>query len=629
MFKKHTLYYKLNIYAIIVISFVILVGGIALISLFNGSMKKENTENIKNVSYNMQQLIITENEERLKSYIEIISNNELIVPLLKSKGDNSIDSISSESVDREKIDFVTIKSLKSETVLWGNYSDNIKELVDMHLNEINNIPITWIEGNKDIGLYMFCAKSLIDTSGSMIGTIIVGTKISSDEYTEYVKNVFKMDATIFAGDVRVSTTIQKDEKRQIGTTLDPKISNIVLIEGETYIGETTILDMPYLTMYAPIFDSNNKPIGVLFVGNSLRDLHKRNREIIMSVSILGTFLLAIALFAAHTWHNKMFIRPLKEVSSKIKTVSEGKYNTELIYDSKNYDEIQDLYKAFNTMAKEILYSHKKIETIAYNDTLTGIKNRALLFEKYDSVDNNSMGESLKFLMYIDIDELKAINSMLGHKIGDLLITAVSKRLVELVSNHDNYELFRLLGDEFVICRITNFTMIELHQFAKIVLHSFNEPFLVEEHKMRVTASIGVSYCKNCTEGFCVECNKDCKKSLDQLLQDAEIAVYQVKINGKSDYKVFDFKMYSLIKNKADMENDLKNAVRNNEFLLYYQPQYNLLTKEFKGFETLIRWEKPGKGLISPSSFIHIMEETGMIISIGKWVLTTAANLLKH
>jgi len=618
----------LNIFAIGVAAFIILAGGIVTINLYNESIEKENYKDIKNVSYNMEQLIITDNEERLKSYIEMISSNELIVPFLNSDSANDLTSITSELADTNEVDFIIVKGLKSEVALWGNCTDDIKELVYMNLPDLSNAPVTWIDGNIEIGLYMFGAKSLVDENGSIIGTIIAGTKISADKYTNYVKNVFNMDATIFVGDVRESTTIQKDEKRQIGTKLDPKISNVVLIKGENYIGKTTILNIPYVTMYVPILDSNKTPIGILFVGNSLSDLHKRNGQVFISMSILGGILLIISILLARTWLNKMFIKPLMEVSLKIKTVSEGKYNTELIYDMKDYDELQDLYKSFNIMAKEILYSHNKIESIAYFDTLTGMKNRAMLFEKYDATNDNPMGESLKFLMYIDIDELKAINSMLGHKRGDLLIADISKRLFEVVSGYDNYELFRLLGDEFVICRNTDFAMEELHEFAKEVLYSFSEPFYIEGHKMKVTASIGVSYCKNCSEGFCLECNKECIKSLDQLLQDAEIAVYQVKINGKSDYKVFDFTMYNLLKNKAEIENDLKSAIINKEFVLYYQPQYDILTKDFIGFEALIRWEKPGKGLISPAAFIHIAEETGMILAIGKWVLRTACLFVK-
>jgi len=628
LFKKNTLYHKLIIFAIGVTAIIIIAGGIVSINLYNGSIEKENYEDIKNVSYNMEQLIITENEERLKSYIEIISNNDLIIPLLKSEDDNDLTTISSELAATKEVDFVLVKSSKSKIALWGNCTDSIKELVDRNLPDSSNAPSTWIDGNIKIGLYMFGAKTLVDENGSAIGTIIAGTKISSDKYIDYVKNVFKMDATIFVGDVRVNTTIQKDEMRQIGTKLDPKISKVVLIKGEDYIGNTTILNMPYVTMYIPIYDSNKTPIGILFIGNSLNDLHKRNAEVFISMCILGGFLLIIASIMAHTWLNKMFIKPLLEVSLKIKTVSEGKYNTKLISDIKDYAEIQDLYNSFNVMANEILYSHKKIESIAYFDTLTGMKNRAMLFEKYDTAADNPMGESLKFLMYIDIDELKAINSMLGHKTGDILISEISKRLFEIVRVNDNYELFRLLGDEFVICRKTNFTMEELHEFAKEVLISFVEPFLIEEHIMKVTASIGVSYCKNCSDGFCAECDKDCRKSLDQLLQDAEIALYQVKINGKSDYKLFDFKMYHLLKNKAEMENDIKNAIINNEFVLYYQPQYDISTKNFIGFEALIRWEKPGKGLISPIAFIHIAEETGMILPIGKWVLRTACQFVK-
>ncbi|MHC1685262.1 MAG: EAL domain-containing protein [Clostridiaceae bacterium] len=628
MFRKNTLHYKLNIFAISLISFTIITGCAVAIYSFEQVIKKNYTENIKKVSKNFNEITIEANKQRLDSYMEFISKNGLLVKLLDKKDDQAVETVRS-SINFNEVNFIIIKNNKSEVTYLGDSSDDINELIARN-------PVTgdsesfWVDGNKKIGLYILETKIVKDSDGNNIGSIIAGFKIPADKYTLYIKEVFKMDATIFAGDVRISTTIVKDNKQQVGTTLDSNIADSVLKKGKGYTGDTDIFSTPYVTSYTPIMGPSKTPVGALVVGDSIDNLNKENLKVVISISILGAILFILSIFIANKWLNRKFIKPLEQLSSTMRIVSEGNYNTRIPDNLRNYDEIQNLYKSLGKMTREILFNHEKVKLIAYYDSLTGLENRALLIERYGADNNNTNKnkENIEFLMYLNIDKFKIVNDLLGHRIGDLLIIAISKRLVKIVNNYSCYEVFRLSGDEFVICRKTEFTINELHEFAKEVLDAFREPFFIENNKLDVTISIGIAYCIRANGGYCIGCGDKCEKNIFKLLKDAEIALYQVKSEGKNNYKIFDSEMYESIKSKAEIENELKGALERNELILYYQPQYNVLTDEFKGFEALIRWEKPGKGIISPLAFIPIAEETGLIVEIGEWVLRTACKLVK-
>jgi diguanylate cyclase (GGDEF)-like protein len=254
---------------------------------------------------------------------------------------------------------------------------------------------------------------------------------------------------------------------------------------------------------------------------------------------------------------------------------------------------------------ELLHNREELRSVAFKDQLTGLPNRLALYENLTMLKDAS-------LFYIDLDDFKYVNDSLGHAFGDRLIREVSTRLIEGLNASE--QLYRLGGDEWVI--VTRESEIRLHFRGEMLLGLFDKPFTVGEHRMHMSGSIGIS--RFPSHG----------RTLDQLLKNADIALYQVKRRGKNGFAFYEDSLSVPLQHRAEMERLLRQALDNGEFELLYQPQINLGSSQVEGFEALIRWNSPELGRISPDQFIRIAEETQLIIPIGEWVLRTACEFIR-
>ena len=221
-------------------------------------------------------------------------------------------------------------------------------------------------------------------------------------------------------------------------------------------------------------------------------------------------------------------------------------------------------------------------------------------------------------MFIDLDKFKDLNDTLGHDFGDLLLQQVAQRLVTCLRKIDT--VARLGGDEFVVMlEDLSQQPIEAALQAKAVgeniLATLNQPYLLATHEYHSTPSIGATLFSDDT------------KSAEELLKRADIAMYQAKKAGRNTLRFFDPKMQDVINARTSLEGDLRKALENQEFQLYYQIQVASSHRPF-GAEALIRWIHPDRGLVSPAQFIPLAEESGLILPIGQWVLETACTRLK-
>ncbi len=322
--------------------------------------------------------------------------------------------------------------------------------------------------------------------------------------------------------------------------------------------------------------------------------------------LLGLTLAAFgAVIALGGFVAKGITSPIAKLDEAARKFSSGERT---FVEVETQDEVGRLAESFNLMVDAIEERERKISHIALHDILTGLPNRKLFAEQMEFALARLDKSGGMVVGYLDLDNFKLVNDTLGHLVGDGLLKQVSDRLTRELPNNI---IARLSGDEFTIMSGGGEAGTNYVNFAQKLSRLFEEPFMVDGHIIPIQPSIGFAIAPN--DG----------STVSELLKNADLALYRAKKEGKGCYQFFEPAMDEQARKRRQVEVDLRNAIKMGQFELYYQPLYSLEKEQLTGFEALLRWIHPERGLVNPLEFIGIAEETNLIIPIGEWVIREA------
>ncbi len=332
---------------------------------------------------------------------------------------------------------------------------------------------------------------------------------------------------------------------------------------------------------------------------------------IAGVAILLTIAFLFAVLKS------LLIRPIQKLSSAAREMGRGQLLVPINVDTR--DEIGDLANTFREMGENLNHYHEQVHYVAYHDSLTGLPNR-LMFKDYlrrATAEARRNNQELSVL-FLDLDNFKRINDTLGHIAGDKLLEAFAVRLqaclreTDVIShsplNDSESVMARLAGDEFIIMLPRTTGPANAQKVSRRVLELMSEPFVINKQELHISSSIGIALFP------------DDGDNVDDLMKNADIAMYHAKKSGRNNYQYFSKRLNEESLFKLKIESKLRHAVENNELEMYYQPQVALATGEIAGAECLLRWKDEELGMVSPDVFIPIAEEYGLIIPFTEWLI---------
>ncbi|QHQ61190.1 EAL domain-containing protein [Anaerocolumna sedimenticola] len=480
-----------------------------------------------------------------------------------------------------------------------------------------------------------CPITMETNESSIIIGYIIST-INLSYFKDFLSSI-KMGETGFGVVLdKNGIIVYHPDSRLIGTSIDnEKLGTLV---NSYYTGKIT-----QNGAFAYNYENNRKIYGysvipeldwVLLVKQDISEII--NLAVII-IYVLGwtVIILIIFMILVSNKFAKSYTDPIIELKDAMRTASDGdlevqsniKANNEIGELSRsfnkmlhiikgNYNELSAMHEELITNEEQLRNNYIRIEYLAYHDILTNLPNKLAFTERVNSTLALSPGSNKVHAVYfVDLDNFKTINDTLGHDYGDNLLTQTAEQLLSLITSDDI--LARAGGDEFLIFRENLSSQREATEFAANVIDAFKKPFHLSGEIAYVSMSIGIAiYPKNGT-------------LTNVLIKNADIAMYKSKDTGKNKYTLFDKSMEDELNRNTIILEILRGAIENNEIYIKYQPQINIITNKIIGFEALMRIKSGKLGELSPSEFIPIAEESGLIVELGEWILKEACRFNKN
>ena len=342
----------------------------------------------------------------------------------------------------------------------------------------------------------------------------------------------------------------------------------------------------------------------------LEEIASRHGIAIAALLSLLVVLAAVMVLLAQ----RTLVRPVRQLAEAAREIESGNF-TVSVPDSRRHDEVGELMRGFRRMSESIARHDRDIRRMAYTDALTGLHNRVAFREILDQrVEANGVGGHMA-LLFADIDNFKRVNDTLGHDAGDEVLVQFAERIRDVVERHaPSAVVARFGGDEFVVLLPVP-AGADVHEVAGqlggILVEELGRPLMVAERPVFLGLSIGVTLFP------------DDASSAALLMKNGDIAMYQAKVAGKNCHRFYSRAMDQAVERRVRMEQDLRGAWERGELSVVYQPLFNMADNRLVGAEALLRWRHPTQGMVAPSVFIDVAEQSGLIESLGVAVLTTA------
>lgn len=340
-------------------------------------------------------------------------------------------------------------------------------------------------------------------------------------------------------------------------------------------------------------------------------------NLLITVTIIAVL---AAMTVAWLYLRYHLTQPLRHLSHQLKNSIQDKNQSIPLIKTRDKGELGALAHWFNLRSKQLNESQIQIKNLAFYDGLTSLPNRRLLLDRLEQKLKTSKRRKYKgAALFIDVDNFKNLNDSLGHSVGDELLVQVGNRLSECLRDEDT--IARIGGDEFVIVIISeSHNLYEIEQqaarVASRIIESLSLPFELSGFQYHITVSMGISLFPKEHQG------------VDEILKEADTAMYQAKSNGRNTFRFFEEQMQTKADELLRIQRDLRYAIDTNELSLHYQPQVDV-SGICHSVEALVRWHHPEDGQISPAIFIPIAEKSGLILSLGRWVLFEACHQISR